>query len=100
MYLKPALVQVSHAAVKSKDTPYYKIKYERISRRRGKKRAIIAISRMILTAIYHMINTGELWNPSDLITIDTPDHILKRQKDKAIKDVKKLLIKEGIMKVS
>src|SRR5665647_2204371 len=54
VYLKPALVQVAHAAVKSKISHYYKSKYERISKRRGKKRAIIAIARMILTAIYHM----------------------------------------------
>jgi transposase len=100
VYLKPALVQVAHAANKSKGTPYYKIKYDRISKRRGKKRAIIAIARMILTAIYHMINTGELWNPSDLIKIDTPEYILQRQKDKAIKEATKLLIKEGILKVS
>ncbi len=100
VYLKPALVQVAHAANKSKDTPYYKIKYDRISRRRGKKRAIIAIARMIITAIYHMINTGELWNPSDLIKIDTPEYILQRQKDKAIKEATKLLVKEGILKVS
>jgi hypothetical protein len=51
VYLKPALVQVAHAAVKSDKSPYYKIKYEHIYKRRGKKRAIIAIARMILTAI-------------------------------------------------
>ncbi len=70
VYLKPALVQVAHAAVKSKNTPYYKAKYERITKRRGKKRAIIAIARMILTAIYHMLSTGEVWNPTDLYKID------------------------------
>lgn len=100
VYLKPALVQVAHAAKKSTTTPYYKIKFDRIAKRRGNKRAIIAISRMILVAIYHMIQTGELWNPTDLITIDTPEHILQRQKDKAIKEATKLLIKEGILKVS
>jgi len=100
VYLKPALVQVAHAAKKSTTTPYYKIKFDRIAKRRGKKRAIIAISRMILVAIYHMIQTGELWNPIDLITIDTPEHILQRKKDKAIKEATKLLIKEGILKVS
>jgi len=26
LYLKPALVQIAHAAVKSKDNPYYRIK--------------------------------------------------------------------------
>src|SRR5660398_301104 len=35
VYLKPALVQVAHAAVKSNRSPYYKLKYERISKRRG-----------------------------------------------------------------
>ena len=32
VYLKPALVQVAHAAVKSNISPYYKSKYERISK--------------------------------------------------------------------
>ena len=35
-YLNPALVQVAHAAVKSEKSPYYKQKYERIMKRRGK----------------------------------------------------------------
>lgn len=68
VYLKPALVQVAHAAVKDKKDPYYALKYERISKRRGKKRAIITIARMILTAIYSMFCTGEVWNPVDLFT--------------------------------
>ena len=72
VYLKPALVQVAHAAVKDKLHSYYAIKYERIVKRRGKKRAIIAIARMILTAIYSMLSTGEVWNPVDLYKIDMP----------------------------
>ena len=52
VYLKPALVQCSHAAVKSDKSPYYKKKYESIVKRRGKKRTVIAIARMILTSIY------------------------------------------------
>lgn len=59
VYLKPTLGQCTHATVKSKTTPYYKNKYERIAKRRGKKRAIIAIARMILTAVYHMLSTGK-----------------------------------------
>ena len=66
VYLKPALVQVAHAAVKATDNSYYRLKYEQISKRRGKKRAIIAIARMILTAIFQMMTTGEVSNPSDL----------------------------------
>ena len=97
VYLKPALVQVAHAAVKSDKSPYYKAKYERIMKRRGKKRAIIAIARMILTAAYHMLSTGEAWNPSDLYKIDMPEPLKEKQKEKAIKQAMKLLIAEGII---
>ena len=80
VYLKPALVQVAHAAVKSDKSPYYKQKYERIMKRRGKKRAIIAIARMILTAIYQMLSTGEAWNPTDLFKIDMPEPMKEKQR--------------------
>lgn len=72
VYLKPALVQIAHAAVKDKSSPYYAIKYERLAKRRGKKRAIIAIARIILTAIYSMASMGEVLNPTDLYKIAMP----------------------------
>ena len=97
VYLKPALVQVAHAAVKSKDAPYYKSKYERISKRRGKKRAIIAIARMILTAAYQMLKSGEVWNPSDLFKVDMPIVLQEKQKKKAIQNAMKLLVSEGLL---
>jgi len=97
---KPALVQVAHAAVKSNRSPYYRIKYERICKRRGKKRAIIAIARMILTAVYHMFVTGEVFNPSDLYKIDMPQEMLEKQKEKAIKQAAKLLISHGLIKAA
>lgn len=99
VYLKPALVQVAHAAVKSNKSSYYKNKYESISKRRGKKRAIIAIARMILTAIYHMLVTGELFNPCDLHKIDMPQAIKEKQTEKAIKQAFDLLVSQGILKV-
>ena len=94
VYLKPALVQVAHAAAK---LPYYKIKYEYIMKRRGKKRAIIAIARMILTAAYQMLSNGEVWNPTNLYKVDMPDPLKEKQKEKAIKQAKKLLIAERII---
>ena len=97
VYLKPALVQCAHAAVKSDISPYYKKKYESLMKRRGKKRAIIAIARMILTAIYQMLSTGEVWNPSDLYKVDMPKSLLEKQKIKAINQAKKLLLREGII---
>ena len=95
VYLKPALVQCAHAAVKSEKSPYYKKKYESLAKRRGKKRAIVAIARMILTAIYQMLSTGEAWNPSDLYKIDMPEALVEKQKAKAIKQALKLLEREG-----
>ncbi|MEG0836073.1 MAG: IS110 family transposase, partial [Christensenellaceae bacterium] len=96
VYLKPALVQCAHAAVKSEKSPYYKKKYESLTKRRGKKRAIVAIARMILTAIFQMLSTGEEWNPSDLYKIDMPEALVEKQKAKAIKQAMKLLEREGL----
>ena len=96
VYLKPALVQVAHAAVKATDNSYYRLKYEQISKRRGKKRAIIAIARMILTAIFQMMTTGEVWNPTDLFKVDMPESIKERQLSKAVKQATKFLEKQGL----
>ncbi len=71
VYLKPCLVEVAHCAVKDKTNTYYANKFNKISKRRGKKRAYIAIARKILVAIYHMLSTGEVWNPSDLAANET-----------------------------
>ena len=92
VYLKPCLVQVAHAAVKDTTNTYYANKFNRISKRRGKKRAIIAIARMILTAIYHIIQTGEFWNPSDIENIDMPVEVkIKLAKSDLERSLKTLL---------
>ena len=96
VYLKPALVQVAHAAVKATDNSYYRLKYEQISKRRGKKRAIIAIARMILTAIFQMMTTGEVWNPTDLFKVDMPETLKEKQLSKAVKQATKFLEKQGL----
>ena len=97
VYLKPTLVQIAHAAVKSNSSPYYRLKYERISRRRGKKRAIIAIARMILTAIYHMLSTGEIWNPVDLNQVDMPPELQEKAIQKSLRRAANLLAAHGII---
>ena len=97
VYIKPMLVQVAHAVVKCTSQPYYKIKYENILRRRGKKRAIIAIARMILTAIYHMFQTEEVFNPSDLKQIDMPEKLKQKQLQKNVSNAITLLKKQGIL---
>ncbi len=100
VYIKPALVQAAHAAVKSNDNPYYKNKYEKISKRRGKKRAIIAIARMILTAVYAMLSSGEIFNPTDLHKFDMPIILKENQEAKAIKQAIELLKSKGITTIT
>ena len=68
-YLKPLLVQCALGAIKES---YFGIKYTRIRKRRGHKKAIIAIARMMLVSIYHMILTGEVFNPSDYQSFKAP----------------------------
>jgi transposase len=71
-FLKPLLVQCALAAAKSKKEPYFATKYQRIKKRRGHKKAIIAIARMMLTCIYHMLTNGEAFNPSDYEEYNLP----------------------------
>ena len=71
-FLKPLLVQCALAAIKDKKNPYFAVKYQRIKKRRGHKKAIIAIARMMLTCIYNMMLTGEAFNPSDYEETKSP----------------------------
>jgi transposase len=97
VYLKPLLVEAAHAALKDKQNPYYRLKYEAIAKRRGKKRAIIAIARMILTAAYHMFKTGEVWNPCDLRQVDMPPELREKELQNSLRKAAKLLIAHGIV---
>ncbi len=96
VYLKPALVQIAHAAVKPTDNSYHRLKYEQISKCRGKKRAIIAIARMILTAVFKMMSTGEVWNHKNLFKVDMPKSLIERKLTKAVKQATKFLEKQGL----
>ena len=55
-YLKPILVQVANAVIKSDKYPECKERYRRLKARRGHKKAIIAICRMLLTAIWNILS--------------------------------------------
>ena len=86
----------AHAAVKDKSSPYYALKYERIAKRRGKKRAIIAIARMILTTVFVMLSNLEEWNPVDLYRVDMPEPLKEKQLAKAVKQAVRFLETQGI----
>lgn len=86
-YLKPLLVQCALGAIKDKEN-YFGYKYTRIKKRRGHKKAIIAIARMMLTAIYHMVLTGEMFNPTDIESFKNPNPQVKLSVNSAIEYLK------------
>lgn len=73
-YIKPLLVQCALAAVKSKKEPYFAIKYQHIKKRRGHKKAVIAIARMMLVCIYHIVSEEKPFNPTDYTEMMDPHH--------------------------
>jgi transposase len=60
VWLKTTLVQCAWAAVKKKDS-YLQAQFFRITARRGKKKAILAVASSMLTAIYHMLKDGTMY---------------------------------------
>ena len=72
-YIKPLLVQCALAAIKAKKKhPEIFNRYNNIKKRRGHKKAIIAIARMLLTAIYNILMKNEPYNSELYARTDTP----------------------------
>ncbi len=85
-YLKPLLVQCAFAAIKStKKYPYFRHKYQTLKKRRGHKKAIIAIARKMLVAAYHMIRDNADFHP-----VDYEDVISQNNKPKGL-DLKNVI---------
>lgn len=59
-YLKTALVEAAQAAGKSKNN-YLAAQFKRLSSRRGKKRASVAVARSILIIAFHIIARGTVY---------------------------------------
>ena len=51
---------------------------------------------MILTAVYSMLSTGEVWSPCDLYKIDMPQDLQDARREKAIRQAKHFLLSQGI----
>jgi len=73
-YIKPLLIQCANAVVTSKKHPEIRNRYLSIKKRRGHKKAIVAIARMLLTAIYSILSKNEPYNP-ELYRKSDPDPI-------------------------
>jgi transposase len=61
-YIKPLLVEVANAVVKSEKYPEHRNKYLQLKKRRGHKKAIIAIAHRLLVATYHVLKNNEPYN--------------------------------------
>lgn len=61
-YIKPLLIQCALCAIRKKSNPEIRSRYLSIKKRRGHKKAIIAIARMLLTAIYNILKKNEPYN--------------------------------------
>ena len=72
-YLKPLLVQTANALISSKKHTEFRERYQRLKARRGHKKAIIAICRMLLTAIWNVLKKAEPYSPDGFIH-ERPNH--------------------------
>lgn len=59
-HLREALIEAARAAARTKGT-FLSARYSRIARRRGPNKAAVAIAHSILTAAWHMLSTGEIY---------------------------------------
>lgn len=83
-WLRALLVECAWSAARTKGS-YFNAQYSRLARRRGKKRAALAVAHSLLTVVYHMITTGERYQ--DL----GPDHFAKLDPDRLTRSLVKKL---------
>jgi len=88
-WLKTALVQCAWAAIRTKDS-YLRAQFHRIKARAGAMKAIIAVASSMLTAVFHMLSSGNAY--MDL----TGSHFDRRDSTKQIKRLVKRLEQFGI----
>ena len=83
-YIKPLLVQCAVAISSSEKHPEIRNRYLALRKRRGHKKAVIAIARMLLTAIYYILKKNEPYNPELYLKSDKPPANRQVSVDEAI----------------
>ena len=78
-WLRATLTESANAAARTKNS-YLAAQYQRLRGRRGHSKAITAVGHSILTAAWHMLQTGELYRDpgADYFTRQNPDRLTKR----------------------
>lgn len=86
-WLKVALTEAAYAAGRSKGT-YLSETYHRLIARRGRKKASVAVGRIILEICYHTLTTGELYDDTRLRRFPQ-----LTQQERAVRQLEKLGLK-------
>lgn len=73
-FLKPLLVQIANALLNSKEHTEFRERYRRIKARRGHKKAIVAICRMLLTAIWNILSKLEPYSAKGYLADKLTEH--------------------------
>ena len=78
-WLRATLTESALAAARTKNS-YLAAQYQRLRGRRGHSKAVTAVGHSILTAAWHMLQTGELYRDlgGDYFTRKNPDRLTKR----------------------
>ena len=78
-WLRSGLAESANAAARAKNT-YLAAQYQRLRARRGHSKAITAVGHSILTAAWHMLQTGELYRDlgGDYFTRQNPERLTRR----------------------
>jgi transposase len=85
-WLKTVLVQAGWAASRTKNT-YFRAQFQRVSYRRGPKKAVVAVAASILTCAYHMLRRGTVYQDLGADYFDRQDktkvaqRLIRRLKD-------------------
>ena len=85
--IKPLLVQCALSAIKDNSCPYIRARYQDLKSRRDHKKAIIAIARLLLTSIYHILKTGEPFDYERFIKLQNRNYKSKRNIYKTPEDM-------------
>ena len=89
-YLKPLLVQVANALVRSKSNQEFVDRYRRLKARHGHQKAIIAICRMLLVALWHVLHDRVPYDPSGFLKERISEHSAAMTRDEAVNLVKRM----------
>ena len=86
-WLRAALIEAAHGAARSKGT-YLGEQYRRLSKRIGKKKALIAVAHSILIIIYHILKEEKTYQELGSTYFEERDHdAIKRR---AIRNLERL----------